>query len=195
MFKLALITSIIAILLLTACQNTPISLSQPGSSPTATNTIITEDVVTGLNIPWSLAFAPDGRIFVTERPGTIRVIRNGQLEPEPWIELNVADVGEAGLLGITLDPGFTENGYVYVAYTYEDSQRNLKNRLVRLKEDASNQKGLEDVVIMDNVPGNGTHDGGRVKIGPDNKLYWTMGDAQSPQMAQEVASLNGQILR
>jgi glucose/arabinose dehydrogenase len=64
----------------------------------------TEVVVRGLDTPWAIDFAPDGRIFITERPGRIRVIEHGQLQPEPWMILEVATLGEAGLMGIALDP-------------------------------------------------------------------------------------------
>ena len=77
-----------------------------------------EVLVGGLDTPWALDFAPDGRIFITERPGRIRVVDGGRLLPEPWMTLDVAAVGEAGLMGLALDPQFAKNHFVYVAYTY-----------------------------------------------------------------------------
>jgi glucose/arabinose dehydrogenase len=74
-------------------------------------------VATGLDTPWALAFAPDGRIFVTERAGRIRVVKDGALQPEPWMTLQVAEVSEAGLMGLAIDPNFADNRFVYVAYT------------------------------------------------------------------------------
>ena len=71
-----------------------------------------ETVAEGLEVPWALAFAPDGRMFVSERPGRIRVVEDGVLREEPWAEVAVANVGEAGLMGLALDPDFAHNGYL-----------------------------------------------------------------------------------
>lgn len=154
-----------------------------------------EEFVTNLDVPWEMAFAPDGRIFVTERPGKIRIIRDGELQDEPWINLEVAAVGEGGLLGLALDPNFAENHYAYVAHTYRISGAKLQNRLVRLREDTLAGKGVIDKVLLDSVAGNIIHDGGRVKFGPNGKLYWSVGETGDPQLAQDLSSLNGKILR
>ena len=151
-----------------------------------------ETIARGLQTPWAIAFAPDGRIFVSERPGFIRVIEKGALAPEPWMRLDVIETGESGLLGLALDPAFEKNRYVYAAYTYRDGGA-MKNRLVRLRDEK--EKGVLDRVLIDNVAGARFHDGGRVRFGPDGKLYWTMGDAQQPNLAQDTKSLNGKILR
>src|SRR5688500_11862132 len=71
----------------------------------------------GLQRPVAMDFAPDGRIFVTEQPGRVRVIKNGQVQPTPFVTLPVSSTGERGALGITLDPNFSANGFVYVYYT------------------------------------------------------------------------------
>ena len=150
---------------------------------------------TGLETPWAIDFAPDGRVFISERPGQIRVAKGGRLEAEPWLELSVAEVSEAGLLGLALDPQFARNRYVYVAYTYRVRGRQLQNRLVRLREDPATGKGKVDKILMDGVAGNFNHNGARVRFGPDGKLYWTMGDAQNPDLSQDLSSPNGKILR
>jgi aldose sugar dehydrogenase len=153
-----------------------------------------ETLVTGLEVPWALAFAPDGRIFLTERSGRIRIIQDGKLLPQPWLALDVAATGEAGFLGLALDPDFARNRFVYVAYTTR-AGAGLENRLVRLREDPATGKGVLDRVLLSGIAGAIYHDGGRVKFGPDGKLYWTMGDARKSAAAQDVASLNGKIMR
>lgn len=175
-------------------------VSSPPAQPTDLSTPVSpnvsvQDFVTNLDVPWEMVFAPDGRIFVTERPGKILIIKDGKLQTEPWISLDVAAVGEGELLGMALDPEFTQNHYAYVAETYLVGVDKLQNRLVRLREDTSTGKGVMDKVLLDDAAGNVIHDGGRVKFGPDGKLYWTLGETGNPQLAQELTSLNGKILR
>ncbi len=164
-------------------------------SSAKTPVLNTEVLVKGLDTPWALDFAPDGRIFITERAGRIRVVKDGQLQSEPWMTLDVAEVGESGLMGLALDPQFAQNHFVYVAYTYRAANGQLQNRLVRLRDDPATGKGVMDRVLLDGIAGSNNHDGGRVKFGPDGKLYLTMGDAQNTALAQDRSSPNGKILR
>ncbi len=186
----------LVLLSLLACSGSAGTPSPSSLPPTATTPAMRiETLVGGLEVPWEMAFSPDGRIFVTERPGRIRIVKDGQLQSEPWMVLEVAAVGEGGLLGLALDPAFAENRYVYVAYTYRSPPGVLENRLVRLREDAATGKGVMDKVLLENVAADSIHDGGRVEFGPDGKLYWTVGDAGNPQLAQDLSSPNGKILR
>lgn len=163
--------------------------------PTMAPTVNIDVLAEGLVTPWAIDFSPDGRIFLSERPGRIRIIKDGSLQPDPWFTLDVVEAGESGLLGLALDPQFTQSRFVYVAYTYRTTDGKLQNRLVRLREDLSSGRGALDRVLLDGIPGAGGHDGGRVKFGPDGKLYWTMGEVGSPALAQNLSSLNGKILR
>ncbi|HEY8549859.1 MAG TPA: PQQ-dependent sugar dehydrogenase [Vicinamibacterales bacterium] len=153
-----------------------------------------ETVVSNVEIPWSLAFAPDGRLFFTERPGRVRVVQNGQLLPDPMLVLtDVAAVGESGALGLAVHPQFADNHFVYLAYTAMRPDGSRENRIVRYRE-VGNTLG-EPAVILDGINAADIHDGARLRFGPDGRLYVTMGDVASPPVAQDLASFNGKLLR
>lgn len=152
-----------------------------------------EVVVTGLEIPWALAFAPDGRLFVPERPGRVRIVDIARGTSELALTLEgVFAEGEAGLLGLALDPGFNSNRRVYLYYSARTA-RGAVNRVVRYRE--SGGRLGEQVILLDGIPANTIHDGGRLRFGPDGFLYITTGDAANDQQAQDIASYAGKILR
>jgi glucose/arabinose dehydrogenase len=173
---------------------------QPSPAPggevftTADGVRFSVDVVaTNLQIPWSLAFAPDGRLFVTERPGRVRILDLGAGTNATALTLDDSlHDGEAGTLGLALDPSFSSNRLVYLYYTAQMSGGSV-NRVVRYRE-VGGQLG-ERAVLLDNIPAAGIHDGGRIRFGPDGLLYITTGDASNSSRAQDVASLAGKILR
>lgn len=148
--------------------------------------------VQNLRIPWSLVFLPDGRALVSERPGTIRTIRNGMLLERPYAKIGVEHIGEGGLMGLALHPLFPEKPYIYIIYTYR-AKKELRNRVVRLKDNG--KEGVFDKVIIDNIPGGTSHNGGRIAFGPDGMLYITTGDTFDAELAQTLTSLGGKILR
>lgn len=153
-----------------------------------------EVIVTGLEIPWSLAFTPDGRLFVTERPARVRIVQNGQLLETPALTLTDAWAnGEAGVLGLAVDPAFALNRFVYLLYTQDRGPLPPVNRLVRYRE--LNNTLAEAVVVFDDIPGALTHDGGRARFGPDGLLYVTMGDNREASDAQDLAAFTGKIFR
>ncbi len=151
-----------------------------------------EDLATGLEVPWSMAFAPDGRLFVSERPGRIRVITGGHLVPDPWATIAVQAVGEGGLMGLALDPDFASSPFVYVCYTFDDNG-STENRISRFPE-VDGHAGAEEI-LLDRFPGARIHNGCRLKFGPDGKLYATSGDSFERSLAQDLGSLAGKILR
>lgn len=150
-----------------------------------------ETVAENLEIPWEIAFSPDGRIFLTERIGKVRIIEDGILLQEPALTLDVSR-GEAGLLGLALDPEFGENHYVYLYYTYSEFLSTY-NRVSRYTE--QDNKLHNEVVLIDKIPGAAIHDGGRLRFGPDGKLYITTGDAANYNLSQDLSSVAGKILR
>jgi glucose/arabinose dehydrogenase len=148
-----------------------------------------ETISENLSIPWSIDFVSDGRIFFSERTGTLQVIDNGI--QKQILTLDVGG-GEGGMLGITLDPNFENNHYIYIYYTYNEIF-STKNKLVRYVE--SNNSLIEDKILLEGIPGASYHDGGRIKFGPDGKLYITTGDSGDPNLSQRLDSLAGKILR
>lgn len=169
----------------------------PRSGPALVQSVTT--IVTGLEIPWAVDLAPDGRLFVTERAGRVRIVRlqgsTATLQAEPWATLpaRASANTERGLLGIALDPRFAQNGFVYLYYSYRGPGTTTLNRLVRMRD--ANGVGVEESVLLDGIPGSEQHDGGRVRFGPDGKLYLTTGDGEVPGRAQDTSSPNGKILR
>jgi glucose/arabinose dehydrogenase len=157
-----------------------------------TNTSGVEIIVQGLQAPRSIDISKDGRIFVSEKRGSIRVVDNGTLLTEPVGDIKAENIGDAGLLGLTLHPNFTQNHLFYVYYTYSNST-GLFNKVLTLKE--SNNRIIDSKTILDGIPGDDYRDGGRIKFGPDGKLYVSTGDASIPELSQDLDSLAGKILR
>lgn len=163
------------------------------SSPQSGVRFKIEKVVGGLEVPWSIVWAPDGRMIVAERPGRVRVVENGTLRPQPlFVVSDVESSGESGLMGVALHPQFSSNRFLYLSYAYL-SGREVRVRVVRFREAS---EGLVDrKVIIENLPAAQFHAGCRIRFGPDGKLYVTTGDAGRRQLAQQLDSLVGKTLR
>ena len=156
-------------------------------------------LLTGLNFPVSLRFAPDGRIFFTEKnTGNIRIIQqNGTLVPTPFATVNpIFNAEEAGLLGIALDPAFSSNNYVYVYYTYRDSGSYTHGHIVRYTASGNSGTSARDIFdVTSSAPNTVYHNGGYIKFGPDGKLYAMVGEFHQGQQAQNQSSMTGKMLR
>jgi glucose/arabinose dehydrogenase len=146
--------------------------------------------VEGLDRPVAMAVAPDGRVFVTEQGGQVRIVDETGLVAEPFIELEVLDEGESGLLGIALDPNFADNGYVYVFASVSEEEQHI------LRYTDNGGQGVDPAVIRVGLPTNGRfHNGGALKFGPDGMLYFSVGDTGEPDAAQSMTTLAGKICR
>ncbi len=170
------------------------TLVEEGYGPPGRVPIRVERIASGLEVPWGIAFLPGGDALVTERPGRVRLLRAGKLAPEPVATLAVAEHGEGGLLGIAADPAFARNRRFYVYATVEKGGRTV-NRVVRYALAADGRSAREEKVLLDGVAAERYHDGGRIRFGPDGRLYVGTGDAGSPPAARDPRSLSGKLLR
>lgn len=151
-----------------------------------------EVVAENINVPWSIEKWEDS-IYLTERSGAIVHIRDGNVEQHTVeLEEEISNASEAGLLGFVLHPDFSESNEAYAYYTYETNGGQF-NRIVILQ--LEDKTWRETQVLLDQIPSGAYHHGGRLKIGPDGKLYATTGDASRREIAQDLSSLGGKILR
>lgn len=149
-------------------------------------------VAEGLDVPWSIERVGES-FYVTERPGSIVKIEKGKIERQAVeLEKQLYTASEAGLLGFVLAPDFTQSQLAYAYYSYEDNSVQF-NRIVTLH--LENGIWSEETLLVDRIPSAAWHSGGRLKIGPDGMLYTTTGDASTPDIAQNIESLSGKILR
>jgi glucose/arabinose dehydrogenase len=151
-----------------------------------------ENIASKLEVPWAMAFDPDGRCFVTERKGRVRIIAaDGKLIEKPALTLsNVQSGGEVGLMGLCLHPDFAKNHFVYLAYGDKEKK---DIRVVRYVEKDGTLTKDKDILTGIEIGGN--HAGCGVKFGPDGKLYISTGEHFTKELAQKMDVLNGKILR
>jgi glucose/arabinose dehydrogenase len=133
-------------------------------------------VASGLNNPTAMALAPDGRIFVCQQGGALRVIKNGVLLPTPFLTVTVDSSGERGLLGVAFDPNFASNQLVYIYYTA--TTPTLHNRISRFTAAGDVAMAGSETIVMDldNLSTATNHNGGALHFGPDGNLYVAVGD-------------------
>jgi glucose/arabinose dehydrogenase len=170
----------------------PTRIADTAFTPRLTDTV----VQSGLSIPWDLAFAPDGRMFVTERAGSILVFESGEpnarrLSSTPVPQMRA--MGEAGLMGIALDPSFPTNGLLYVCASRTD-EGEWRNQVLRYRA-TGDILSFDRYVIRSGMGAASIHDGCRLRFGADGKLWVTMGENGNGKLAQDPNVLNGKVLR
>lgn len=151
-------------------------------------------VANGISNPTVMAFAPDGRLFVAQQAGALRIIENGVLLAAPAITLSVNSSGERGLLGIAFDPNFTTNNFIYLYYTLSSA---ANNRISRFTMSGNTiVAGSESVVLnLDPLSSATNHNGGTIMFGPDGKLYVGIGENANSANSQNLDTYHGKILR
>jgi glucose/arabinose dehydrogenase len=171
-----------------------LSLSTAASA--ANNGFTKSKVVGGLSVPTAMEFAPDGRLFVSEKSGTLRVITSGVLLPTPFVDLSTTtdSAGERGFLGIAFDPNFASNHYVYLYHTVKGSPPH--NRVSRFTANGDVALSGSEAVVLD-LEGLGptNHNGGAIHFGIDGKLYVNVGENGNGYNAQSISNRLGKILR
>ena len=157
-------------------------------------TVEVDTIYTGLDIPWEIIYGPDGFIWTTERKGIIS--RIDPVAHTKTVILNIVSSvyqnSESGLLGMALHPDFATTPEVFLAYTY-GSFSNIKEKVVKYTYNGTSL--VNEVILIDNIIGNTTHNGSRIAILPDNTLLFSTGDAQNQSLPQDVNELNGKVLR
>jgi glucose/arabinose dehydrogenase len=171
-------------------------LSEPGAVSASTlpaGFTDTEVVGTDLSSPTAMALAPDGRIFISEQGGSLRVVENDQLLATPFVTVTVDSQGERGLLGVTFDPEFPTDPYVYVYYTVPNP---LHNRVSRFTANGNMAApNSEEVLLELNELDGAAHNGGALHFGSDGKLYIAVGENGVAANAQSLDNLLGKVLR
>ncbi len=173
-------------------QSTLKTYPEKGSQALLADLVETRVIASNLQIPWSIVPIGGGSYIVSERIGRISAITDNSVEEIASID--VASIGEAGLLGLAIHPEFPSKPYLYAYMSYQDSG-SIYNRVARIRIDVGVWRAVSTQILVDRIPGGYIHNGGRIRFGPDQKLYITTGDASNGSLAQRLDSLAGKILR
>jgi len=151
-------------------------------------------IAAGLSNPTAMTFAPDGRLFVCQQDGQLRVVKDGVLLATPFVALSVDTAGERGLLGVAFDPDFVTNQFVYVYYTATTPA--VHNRVSRFTANGDVALDGSEVPLLDlSDLGPTNHNGGAIHFGPDGKLYIAVGENANPANSQTLGNMLGKMLR
>jgi aldose sugar dehydrogenase len=165
----------------------------PVASEQATFELVT--VVSGLEHPWGMAFLPDASILVTERPGRVRIVRQGQLDPEPLDGVPpVYASGQGGLLDVALDPEFDSNRLIYLSYAAEGDGGN-STRVARATLGEGRLDDLEVIFTAEPLVRSSKHFGSRLAFDAEGHLFITVGERGQGERAQDLGDHNGTVIR
>ncbi len=184
-------------LLLSSCaaEREPEPLGEQQQAVTVPSGFSDETIATGISNPTAMAFAPDGRLFVCQQAGQLRVIKNGSLLATPFLTVSVNSSGERGLLGVAFDPSFASNRFVYVYYTATTPA--VHNPISRFTANGDVVATGSEFVLMDldNLSSATNHNGGAMHFGPDGKLYVAVGENANRNNSQTLSNRLGKMLR
>jgi aldose sugar dehydrogenase len=165
----------------------------PIASEQATFELVT--VTSGLEHPWGMAFLPDDEILITERPGRLRIVRDGMLDPEPIAGVPpVYASGQGGLLDVALDPEFVSNRVIYLSYAAEGDGGN-STRVARARLEGGRLEDLEVIFRAEPLVNSTYHFGSRLAFDPQGHLLITVGERRDGERAQDLADHNGSVIR
>lgn len=182
---------------LAGCSNSPVSNVERNDDEVTFETegYRVATVVEGLEHPWGLAFLPDGRMLVTERPGRLRLVTDGELSdplagvPQVWAQ------GQGGLLDVALHPDFMDNGLVYLSHSTTCPDGGATTAVVRGRLEEGGLTGVEEIFLADACTGASVHFGSRLAFDGDGYLYVTVGDRGQMNQAQDRSNHQGTINR
>ncbi|MGD8339675.1 MAG: PQQ-dependent sugar dehydrogenase [Gammaproteobacteria bacterium] len=158
--------------------------------------ILVTELAGGLQNPWSMQFLPDGDILITERPGRLRVLRDGVLDPEPVTGVpEVRRTVLGGLLDVLLHPDFERNRTLYLSYAKSVDDGFSTTAVARAVFDGSRLNEVEEIFVANTRSQSPTNFGGRMVFGQDGKLYLTVGERQEQDRAQDTMDHGGSVLR
>jgi glucose/arabinose dehydrogenase len=183
-----IISFVICLCILAACFKVKAATLPPGFTET--------QIAAGLSNPTAMEFAPDGRWFVCQQGGQLRVIKNGVLLATPFVSLTVDASGERGLLGIAFDPNFAANNFIYLYYTPGGSSpRNNRVSRFTANGDVAVANSESVILTLDNLSSATNHNGGAIHFGPDGKLYVAVGENANGANSQTLTNRLGKMLR
>lgn len=176
-----------------ACTAPPLSAQVHSSQH---HTFRTINVAAGLEHPWGMAFLPDGGILITERPGRLRIVREGMLDPQPIAGVpEVYARGQGGLLDVAIHPDFANNRFVYLSYSKPGPDRSATTAVIRGRLEGHALTNVEEIIEAKAWRNAGQHFGSRFAFDREGFLYITVGERGEMQAAQDLTNHQGTVLR